>query len=145
MSPLQASGPDDVGAGAAWPVSPHRSACAVLVLAALMLGCTRVAPGIVLAPQMSAEPAVLRAPPIPPISPAAAQVVRDTRALRRQADGYVTRRDSDPAVLRNMTTLQVQLGRAVDRMRRGRSRPADVIAARVAADALAAFLQTQAQ
>lgn len=125
----------------------------VQLLALALLGCTSrpppAPPPILLGPVTP-----LLTPPAPPAPPlagpyAAAVVVRDTNALIRQAARYVSRRDSDPAVNRQLTTLKVQVGSAVERMERARNRkgyrPSDVVAARVAADALAAFLAVQAK
>lgn len=123
----------------------------VLLAAGLALGCTPsglvqdkpLGPAIVLTP-----PAPAPAPPraaTGTLSPAA--VVRDTAALRGQATRYVVRRDSNPAVIDQLTTLTLQARRAVERMQAMRTRAGyrqgDVIAARTAADSLAAFLQTQ--
>jgi len=123
-----------------------------LMLAGVLLGCAatpkpRELPGpvIVLTPP---QPTRARMPPDAVASSRAALVLRDTAALQRQATRYVARRDSRPEVTDHLTTLTLQARQSIERMQRGRAhaayRPADVVAARVAADALAAFLQTQA-
>ena len=79
----------------------------------------------------------------------AAAVRRDTAALESQARRYVRRPDSKPEVINELSVLLLQTTRAVSRMEGNRMRKAyrasDVIAARVSADALAAFLQVQAR
>ena len=123
-----------------------------LLLAALTLGCTPgpavrpSAPYIVLNPPSAPAAGPSR---LPPGAPPVAAVVRDTAALRGQATRYVVRRDANPAVIDRLTTLTLQSRRAIERLQAMRTRhgyrPEDVIAARVAADTLAAFLQTQSK
>lgn len=125
-----------------------------LLLAALVLGCTPAGP----AAHVPLGPVIVLNPPaapvagpgrVPPGAASPAAVVRDTAALRGQATRYVVRHDANPAVIDRLTTLTLQSRRAVERlqaMRTGRGyRQEDVIAARVAADTLAAFLQTQSR
>ena len=131
-----------------------RTRTPILLLAALALGCTpldpavRPPPGpvIVLNPVSAPTAGPSR---IPPGAPPVAAVVRDTAALRGQATRYVVRRDANPAVIDRLTTLTLQSRRAVERLQAMRTRHGyrqeDVIAARVAADTLAAFLQTQSK
>lgn len=131
-----------------------RTGTPILLLAALVLGCTPARPGtqapsgpvIVLNP----APAPAAGPPrLPPSAASPAAVVRDTAALRGQATRYVVRRDANPAVIDRLTTLTLQSRRAIERLQamhtRHGYRQEDVIAARVAADTLAAFLQTQSK
>ncbi len=105
-------------------------------------------------PAAPAAPAIVLAPPPaqrppPPGAASAATVARDAAVLRRLATRYVVRRDANPAVIDRLSTLTLQTRRAVERMQATRTRagyrPADVAAARAAADTLAAFLQTQPQ
>ncbi len=126
----------------------------ILLLAALALGCTPLGPAvrapsgpvIVLNPVSAPTAGPSR---VPPGAPPVAAVVRDTAALRGQATRYVVRRDANPAVIDRLTTLTLQSRRAVERLQAMRTRHGyrqeDVIAARVAADTLAAFLQTQSK
>lgn len=123
--------------------------------AAMLCGCasqvTDVKGGAITAPAI-ATPAP-QPSPSPPLDNAtsvpANAVIRDTRALQRQATTYVVRKDSKPEVIDTLSTLTLQTRQAVGRMQAHRAghvyRPADVTAARVAADLLAAFLQTQAK
>ena len=124
-----------------------------LLLAALAAGCTLSSPTsdnlpsgppIVLSP--TAVPPRRAALPVATDSPAA--VIRDNAALRDQATKYVASPRSKPAVIDRLTTLTLQATQTVQRLRTGRTqrgyRATDVAAARVAADALAAYLQTQA-
>lgn len=122
---------------------------AAVILAALLAGCAAPAdveapagPFIVLDPPKAAKPRPAAAVPHTGDSPAA--VTRDAAALQEQATAYVVRRDSKPAVIDRLAALTLQARRAADRARDTR-RPADVIAARVAADALAAVIATQAK
>lgn len=130
-----------------------RTGLFVALFAALATGCTPLnsparppAPFIVLnpAPAPTAGPSRI-SPGAPPVT----AVVRDTAALRGQATRYVVRRDANPAVIDRLTTLTLQSRRAIERLRAMRTRHGyrqeDVIAARVAADTLAAFLQTQSK
>jgi len=135
------------------PVS-LRTGPLILLLAALALGCTPLGPAvrapsgpvIVLNPVSAPTAGPSR---VPPGAPPVAAVVRDTAALRGQATRYVVRRDANPAVIDRLTTLTLQSRRAVERLQAMRTRHGyrqeDVIAARVAADTLAAFLQTQSK
>ena len=79
---------------------------------------------------------------------AKAAIVRDVGALRDQAFRYVARKDSKPWVIDQLSMLTLQTRHAVERVQAGRTeagyRQSDIVAARVAADALAAFLQTAA-
>ena len=101
-------------------------------------------PAIVLAPVASPQHRLAASPAAD--SPAA--VIRDNAALRAQATTYVASPRSKPAVIDQLTTLTLQATQSVQRLRARRTRvgyrATDVSAARVAADALAAFLQTQA-
>ncbi len=101
-------------------------------------------PAIVLGP--AAVPPRRAAPPSTADSPAA--VIRDNAALRDQATKYVASPRSKAAVIDRLTMLTQQATQTVQRLRAGRTRRGyrgtDVTAARVAADALAAYLQTQA-
>ena len=101
-------------------------------------------PAIVLAPIASPQHRIAALPTAD--SPAA--VIRDNAALRAQATTYVASPRSKPAVIDQLTTLTLQATQAVQRLRAKRTRvgyrATDVSAARVAADALAAYLQTQA-
>jgi len=120
-----------------------------LVLAGLMAGCapsrpvggSPPGPAIVLDPAPAAAHGTVRTA-LGAVSPAA--VVRDTATLKDQATRYVARRDSNPVVIDRLTTLTLQARRAVQRMQAGRTvhgyRQQDVVAARAAADVLAAFL-----
>ncbi len=117
-----------------------------LVLVGLLASCAPSA-----APKPPAGPFIVLNPPKPlhrvPASPAGdspAAVVRDTEALQDQATRYVVRRDSEPAVIDRLSTLTFQARRAAARARVTK-RQADVTAARVAADALAALIATRAQ
>lgn len=103
-------------------------------------------------PEAPAGPVIVLTPPAPgtrapPGAASAAVVARDTAALRSLATRYVVRRDANPAVIDRLSTLTLQARRAVERMQASRTRAgyrqADVVAARVAADTLGAFLQTQ--
>ena len=124
-----------------------------LVPAMLAMGCTSSSstgddlvsgPAIVLAPAATLQRHTL--PSSAADSPAA--VIRDNAVLRDQATKYVASPRSKPAVIDRLTTLTQQATQSVGRLRAGRTRqgyrPVDVTAARVAADALAAYLQTQA-
>ena len=122
---------------------------AAVILVALLASCAGpaaveapVGPLIVLHPPKPAARPRPAAPAKPADSPAA--VTRDTDALQDQATQYVVRRDSKPAVIDRLASLTLQARRAASRARRTK-RPADVIAARVAADALAAVIATQAK
>ena len=68
--------------------------------------------------------------------------------MQDQATAYVARRDSKPAVIDQLTALTMQARSAVKRMQAHKTRAgyqrADVTTARVAADALAAYLHTAA-
>ena len=117
----------------------------ILILVALLAGCAGPAaikppegPFIVLNP-----PKPARRAPQAAQSDSPAAVVRDTNALQDQATSYVVRRDARPAVIDRLSTLTLQARRAATRAR-ATHRTSDVTAARVAADALAAYLQTQA-
>ncbi len=133
------------------PVS-LRTGTPMLLLAAFAIGCT---PGPAMQPSapfivLNPAPAPTAGPSrIPPGAPPVAAVVRDTAALRGQATRYVVRRDANPAVIDRLTTLTLQSRRAIERLQAMRTRHGyrqeDVIAARVAADTLAAFLQTQSK
>lgn len=120
------------------------------LLAGVLPGCGG-APGTGVVPEAPAI--VLAPPPAPPPPPpgaaSAATVAREAAALRRLATRYVVRRDANPAVIDRLSTLTLQARRAVERMQATRTRsgfrPADVAAARAAADTLAAFLQTEAK
>ncbi len=124
-----------------------------LLLAVLAAGCTLSSstgdklpsgPPIVLSPMT--VPQRHAAPTVGTDSPAA--VIRDNAALRDQATKYVASPRSKPAVVDRLTTLTLQATQATQRLQAGRTRrgfrATDVAAARVAADALAAYLQTQA-
>lgn len=131
-----------------------RTGPCILLLAALAMGCTPTGPAV-LAPLgpvivLNPAPAPAAGPSrVPPGAASPAAVVRDTAALRGQATRYVVRRDANPAVIDHLTTLTLQSRRAVERLQAMRTRRGyrqeDVIAARVAADTLAAFLQTQSK
>ncbi len=123
-----------------------------LMMGALLTGapgCAPSAPG----PDAPVGPAIVLTPPaphaVPPSTASAAVVVRDAAVLRRLATRYVVRRDANPAVIDRLSTLTLQARRAVEQMQATRTRagyrPADVAAARTAADTLAAFLQTQSK
>ncbi len=126
----------------------------MLLLAVSAAGCTRTpsagdanlsfGPAIVLSP--AAVPQRHAPPSSATDSPAA--VIRDNAALREQATKYVASPRSKAAVIDRLTTLTLQATQTVQRLRAGRTRrgyrATDVMAARVAADALAAYLQTQA-
>ena len=121
-----------------------------LFLAAFVIGCTPSSPPAVDMAPPAEQPVLAGIPaPRPPTGAfAPSAVLRDTAALKVQATRYVAGPGSKTAVIHRLTTLTVQASRAVERMRAGHThkgyRPGDVIAARVAADALAAYLQTQA-
>lgn len=150
---MKASAIPKVCAGYAWTataLSPKRCAfAAVLLLSSLLIGCAGKPAEVACVPAASAPPpAVARVVPDSVASaPAAANIIRDTRALERQARSYVGRPDSSPEVINQLSTLLVQTRRAVGRMAHNRTRQgyraSDVTAARVAADSLAAFLQTR--
>lgn len=119
----------------------------------VVLGCLAGCAAPPAAPVPSGLPIVL-APPMPRVAAldpvaakAAVAVERDTAALSRQATRYVVRRDSKPELIDRLAVLVTQMRSAVDRMRAGKTRagyrPGDVVAARVAADALAAFIAVQ--
>lgn len=120
-----------------------------LLLAGLLSGCAPPAPE----PDAPEGPVIVLTPPAPhppaPGTASAAVVARDAAALRRQATRYVVRRDANPVVIDRLSTLTLQARRAVEHMRATRTRagyrPADVAAARTAADTLAEFLQTQSK
>ena len=125
-----------------------------LLAGALLAGAL---PGCGASPDTLAVPegpvVVLTPPPAPPAPPpgaaSAATVAREAAVLRGLATRYVVRRDANPAVIDRLSALTLQARRAVERMQVTRTRagfrPADVAAARAAADTLAAFLQTEAK
>ena len=138
----------------AGPPASLRAGPRILLLAALALGCTPTGPAVLApsGPVIVLNPAPAASIGLPRVHPGAASpaaVVRDTAALRGQATRYVVRRDANPAVIDHLTTLTLQSRRAVERLQAMRTRRGyrqeDVIAARVAADTLAAFLQTQSK
>ena len=123
-----------------------------LLIAMLAAGCTPSGspggadlpgPAIVLAPVAVPQRRVV---PLP-VADSPAAVIRDNAALRDQATNYVASSRSKPAVIDRLTTLTLQATQALQRLRARRTRAGyrapDVLAARVAADALAAYLQTQ--
>lgn len=118
----------------------------VLVLAALLAGCAAPTPPEPAGPFIVLNPPkpVARRPVVPHTGDSPAAVVRDTEALQDQATRYVVRRDARPAVIDRLSTMTLQARRAAARAR-ATHRPADVTAARVAADALAAYIATQAK
>lgn len=120
------------------------------LLAGVLPGCGAAPDG----PAVPEAPAIVLAPPpaplpAPPGAASAATVTREAAVLRRLATRYVVRRDANPAVIDRLSALTLQARRAVERMQATRTRagfsPADVAAARTAADTLAAFLQTEAK
>lgn len=70
---------------------------------------------------------------------------RDTLALEDRVGSYVARRDSKPQAIDRLAVLMMQTRQAVSRVKQNHNRPGDILAARVAADALAAYLQIQTQ
>lgn len=119
-----------------------------LILSAALAGCAAPATPALPepTPAISIQPAPARLRPVSPAkgkdSPAA--VTRDTEALQDQATQYVIRKDSQPAVIDQLSAMTRLARRAASHARASR-RAADIIAARSAADSLAAYINTQTQ
>ena len=122
-----------------------------IALALAVAGCAAKPPAPP-GPFIKLEPPKAAPAPLPAqaatAAPAAA-IRRDTAALESQVRGYVRRPDSKAETINELSTLLLQTRRAVGRMeanrRHGVFRTPDITAARVAADGLAAYLQTRTQ
>ena len=117
---------------------------AMLVIA--IVGCQADAP-----PQPAGPPIVLVPPPAAaaptPATAAAVVLLRDTNALQSKVTRYVFRKGAKSEVIDQLTeptaAMTAALGRLQARKTRAGYRLSDVIAARAAADALAAVYQRQ--
>lgn len=129
-------------------ISDGRSAFgwpAAWVMVWLLTGCA--APGPLPVPPELVAP--VPAPAAPSVPPAVSRaLVRDSAAVQANARQYVAKPSTSPASVLSLEPLTQQVNRAravleLHRRREGRYRPADVRAARAAADQVARFLSAQ--
>lgn len=120
---------------------------APLLLALLLAGCAASRCPVPAPPAPQAPPA---APPAASLAPPAAAraLKRDTAAVQQHARQYVAKPSTSAKDVEKLEPLTRAVNRSLAVMelhhrREGRYRPADVRAARTAADAVAGFLDAQ--